>query len=192
VDQRFNDWLAKNNVKVRKTSSAFVISTRLLSVAVTVISLTAVPAIAEENEKEPLAMIELGGASDWSFNSGSGLGPLAGVEFEPIKNWLEIEADIGCLLGNGSAGLETSLVFKKPFDLSDKVELEIGAGPQWTQRINGEGKPGVEFAAELLFWPARDRAYAWFVEPNYTYSFGSEREQSLGLSVGLLIPIRAK
>jgi divalent metal cation (Fe/Co/Zn/Cd) transporter len=34
-----------------------------------------------------------------------------------------------------------------------------------------------------------DRKFGWFVEPSYSYSFNKEHEQSLGVSMGLLIPI---
>jgi hypothetical protein len=43
-----------------------------------------------------------------------------------------------------------------------------------------------------MIWPTKDRKLGWFVEPTYSYSFGREHEQSLGVSVGLLIPIQAK
>ena len=45
-------------------------------------------ALAED--KEPLAIIELGAAGEWGLNSGgSSFGPTAAVEFTPVKNWLE-------------------------------------------------------------------------------------------------------
>jgi hypothetical protein len=83
-----------------------------------------------------------------------------------------------------------NILFKKPFSLSDKVEFMVGAGPQWSQTINGTGKLGAEFALDFMFWPTRDRKYGWFVEPSYSYSFSSEHEQSLGVSFGLLIAIQ--
>jgi hypothetical protein len=145
---------------------------------------------AEEKEKEPFAILELGGAGGWSFGGASSFGPSAAIEFEPIKNWLEIEVGTAPLFGNGHTELDTDILFKKPFSLSDKVEFMVGAGPQWSQTINGTGKLGAEFALDFMFWPTPDRKYGWFVEPSYSYSFGSEHEQSLGVSFGLLVAIQ--
>ena len=66
----------------------------------------------------------------------------------------------------------------------------VGAGPQWSEPFKGD--PG-SFGADLdfMFWPTLDRKYGWFVEPSYSYSFIGSHEQSLGVSVGLLIPIYA-
>jgi hypothetical protein len=155
-------------------------------------ALLAVQAHAEEKEKEPVAIVELGGAGEGSFSGASSFGPSAAVEFEPIRNWLEIEVGTAALFGNGRTEWDTDIVFKKPFTLSDKVEFMVGAGPQWSQPVNGAGKLGAEFALDFMFWPAPDRKLGWFVEPSYSYSFGSDHEQSLGVSFGLLIPIRAE
>lgn len=43
-----------------------------------------------------------------------------------------------------------------------------------------------------MFWPWPDRKFGWFLEPIYGYSFIGGHEQSLGVSVGLLIPVYAK
>jgi hypothetical protein len=58
----------------------------ILLVAISVLSLTVVQAQAAEKEKEPLAIIELGGAGEWGLCGGSSFGPSAAVEFEPIKD----------------------------------------------------------------------------------------------------------
>jgi hypothetical protein len=190
---RISDCAGRWKVKPLRsqTGALRMFSARGLLVIIAVILLSVTPTIAEENEKEPLTIIELGGTGDWNLSGGSRFGPSAGLEFEPIKNWLEIEANVGTLFGNGPDEFETEIMFKKPFSLADKLELEIGAGPQWAQTFNGRGTLGVEFEAEFLFWPTRERNYGWFIEPNYAHSFGSEHEQSLGVSLGLLIPIRA-
>jgi hypothetical protein len=154
-------------------------------------ALLVMQAHAEEKEKEPLAIVELGGAGEWSLSGGSSFGPSAAVEFEPIRNWLEIEVGTAPLFGNGRSEWDTDILFKKPFTLSDKIEFMVGAGPQWSQPFNGAGKLGAEFALDFMFWPTKDRKLGWFIEPSYGYSFGSEHEQSFGVSVGLLIPIPA-
>jgi hypothetical protein len=48
-------------------------------------------------EKEPTAIVELGGAGEWGFPGTSSFGPSAAVEFTPIKDWLEIEAGVAAM-----------------------------------------------------------------------------------------------
>ena len=115
------------------------------------------------------------------------LGPTAAVEFTPIKDWLEIEAGISTLFSGGQPEWSTDLLFKKPFTLSDKVEFMFGVGPEWTFSRDGTKVAG-EIAADFMFWPTPDRKFGWFLEPSYSYSFSQGHEQSLGVSVGLLIP----
>jgi hypothetical protein len=134
--------------------------------------------MAMAGEKEPLAVIELGAASEWGLNGGGhSFGPTAAVEFTPIKNWLVIEPAVAALFHHGQAEWDAGFVFKKPFDLTPSVEFEPGIG--------------AEVVAEFMFWPTRDRKLGWFLEPSYTYAFSNGHEQSLGVSIGLLIPINS-
>lgn len=154
--------------------------------------LTASAAMAED--KEPLAILQLGAAAEWSLNNGGfGVGPTAAVEFEPVKNWLEVETGISTLFSKGQTDWDTNFVFKKPIDLTPFVEFEPGIGPVWIHAV-GKGRTtdaiGAEVIAEFMFWPTLDRKFGWFLEPSYTYSFSNGHEQSLGVSVGLLIPIK--
>jgi hypothetical protein len=162
--------------------------TRTFFVAISLASLLCAEARAEE--KEPFAIVEIGGAGDWGLSGRSSFGPSAAVEFTPIRNWLEIEVGAAPLFGNGHVELDTDVLFKKPFSLSDKVEFMVGAGPEWTYTINGSGKIGAEVALDFMFWPGPERKYGWFVEPSYSHSFSNGHEQSLGMSVGLLIAIQ--
>jgi hypothetical protein len=163
----------------------------ILSIVVTVISLTNVHAwAAEKEDKEPLAIIELGGAGEWGFNGEPIFGPSVAVEFEPIKNWLEIEIGTAPLFNHGHVEWDSDILFKKPFTLSDTVEFMVGAGPHWSQPMNGSAQFGAEFALDFMIWPTRDRRFGWFIEPTYSYSFNGEHEKSLGLSGGLFIPIQ--
>src|SRR5580700_8898327 len=90
-------------------------SARAVFVAVSVVALTAMQAQAEEKEKEPLAIVEIGGSGGWTLSGDSSFGPTVGVEFEPIKNWLEIEIGTGPMFGNGIRERDTDILFKKPF-----------------------------------------------------------------------------
>jgi hypothetical protein len=147
--------------------------------------------LAMAGEKEPLAVVELGTATEWGLNgSGPSFGPMAAVEFTPIKNWLVIEPGVATLFRHGQTEWDAGVVFKKPFDLTPSVEFEPGIGPVWMHMV-GSGKTtiGTEVVAEFMFWPTPDRKIGWFLEPSYTYAFSKSHEQSLGVSIGLLIPI---
>ncbi len=145
---------------------------------------------AQAEDKEPFAEVEIGGASEWSLRGGGiSFGPAVAVEVTPLKDLLEIEAGVAPLFGGGRTEWNTDLLFKKPFTLSDTVEFMIGAGPEWTYTAGGAGKLGAEAALDFQFWPWPERKFGWFLEPSYSYSFGSGHEQSLGVSVGLLIAI---
>ena len=161
-------------------------------VALSVVALTAMQARAEEKEKEPDAIVEIGGSGIWSLSGPFSFGPTAAIEFTPIENWLEIEVGTGPMFGKGISEWDTDILFKKPFTLSDRVEFMIGAGPQWGSAFRGSTNAGVEIAGDFMFWPSPDRKLGWFLEPSYSYSFIGGHEQSLGVSVGLLIPIYGK
>ena len=150
--------------------------------------------IALAEDKEPTAVMELGGAGELGLQDGSSsLGPSLAVEFTPIKDWLEIEAGVSPLFGGGRAEWGTDLLLKKPFDLSDRVEFMFGAGPEWKHTI-GDGKITDSIAGEavldFMFWQSKERTVGWFFEPTYGYDFSRGHEQSLGGTVGLLIAIR--
>jgi hypothetical protein len=110
---------------------------RAIVVALSVLALTAIQARAAEKEKEPDAILEIGGSGDWSVSGPFSFGPTAAIEFTPIENWLEIEVGTGPMFGKGISEWDTDILFKKPFTLSDKVELMIGAGPQWSNAFRG-------------------------------------------------------
>jgi hypothetical protein len=151
------------------------------------------PQASRAEEKEPVAVIQLGGGSEWALsNGGASFGPSATVEFTAVKNWLEVEAGVTSLFKRGRAEWDTGVVFKKPFDLSPSVEFEPGIGPVWMHTVS-TGRTtdslGAELAFEFMIWPTRDRKYGWFVEPGCSYSFGRDHEKSLGVNGGLLISI---
>ena len=149
-------------------------------------------AAAQPKEKEPSAIVELGGAGEWGFKGGSAYGPNLAVEVTPIPDVLELEAGVTPFFSHGQTEWDTDFLFKKPYTLSDTVEFMAGVGPSWSHTLSA-GKTtdtfGAETALDFMFWPWKDRTVGWFIEPSYGYSFGPGREQSLSVSVGLLIPI---
>ncbi|MDR3421458.1 MAG: hypothetical protein P4L80_09500 [Xanthobacteraceae bacterium] len=149
---------------------------------------------AQSEDKEPSAVVAIGAAGEWALQGGgSSFGPAASVEVSAVKEWLEIEAGVSPLLGGGPTQWGTDLLFKKPFALSDSVELEFGVGPEWIHTSDG-GQPidsiAGEVVIELMLWPWPERKFGWYLEPSYGYNFGRGHEQSLGVRAGLLIAIR--
>jgi hypothetical protein len=119
-------------------------------------------------DKEPAAILELGGT--------------AAVEFTPIKEWLEIEAGVTPLFTRHSSEWDTDCLFKKPWTLSKKVELMVGLGPEWvyTRQFGvGRNALAMEGALDFMFWPSPKRKFGWYLEPAH--------ENSLGITGGLLI-----
>ena len=147
----------------------------------------------EEKDREPAAILEVGAAGQWALTHGTpSYGPSLAVEVTPIKDWLEIEAGVTPFFSRGQTEWDTDLIFKKPYDLSKTAEFMFGVGPEWAHTITG-GKSADSIAGEaaldFMFWPWRRRRLGWYLEPTYGYSFGSGHEQSMSLTVGLLIAI---
>ncbi len=148
---------------------------------------------AQSEEKEPVAVVELGGAAGWSLKNGAGgYGPTVAVEVTPIENWLELEAGVTPLFSRHSREWDTDLLFKKPWTFSKKVEFMAGVGPEWVHlRTNGVTTDSVsgEAILDLMVWPSERHRFGWYVEPGYEYNFGRGHEQAAGISGGLLIGI---
>jgi hypothetical protein len=150
------------------------------------------PTASWAEDKEPLALIELGAATERSIQENvSSFGPTVGVEFPVIKGWLEMGIGVSPLFRPGQTEWQTDILFKKPFTLSDKVEFMVGVGPQVSYATFGGGaKIAGEIELEWMIWPSADRRLGWFIAPTYSYSFARGHEQSLGFATGLIIPIR--
>jgi hypothetical protein len=150
-------------------------------------------AFAQLVDKEPAAVVELGGASSWDLKGrGSSFGADVAVEVTPIENWLELEAGVTPLFARHSTEWDTDLLFKKPWTLSKKVEFMAGVGPEWVH-TRQYGVTVNSFAAEavldFMFWPSAKHRFGWYLEPGYDYGFGRGHERSLGITGGLLIAI---
>ena len=145
-------------------------------------------------DKEPAAVVELGGAAGWNLkDGGSSFGPTVAVEVTPIENWLELEAGVTPSFSRHSTEWDTDLLFKKPWSLSEKAEFMLGAGPEWVHtREHGmtTNSIGGGVVLDFMFWPAAKHRFGWYLEPGYQYNFGRGHERSVGISGGLLIAIR--
>ncbi|HEV2500773.1 MAG TPA: hypothetical protein VGY31_14470 [Terriglobia bacterium] len=148
---------------------------------------------AQSGEKEPAAIVELGGAAAKSLTGGgSSFGADVAVEVTPIENWLEIEAGVTPLFARHTTEWDTDVLFKKPWTLSRKAEIMAGLGPEWIH-THAQGvttnSPGGEAALDFMFWPGGKHRFGWYLEPAYDYDFGRGHEQSIGITGGLLIAI---
>jgi hypothetical protein len=179
-------------MKVQADRLHFVRATKFLLVAS--LFLRSKMAFAQSVDKDPVAIVELGGAAGWSLNNGrASFGADAAVEVTPIENWLELEAGVAPLFSrHHSTEWDTDLLFKKPWTLSKKAELVAGLGPEWVHTR----EPGVransiagEAVLDFMFWPGGEHKFGWFLEPGHDYNFARGRERSFGISGGLLIAI---
>jgi hypothetical protein len=85
----------------------------------------------------------------------------------------------------GRAYWDFDFLFRHPFDLSNKVEFEPGIGPTWAS----SGQFGAQASFEFMIWPWQERRFGWFVDPSYGVSFAPGHQQSVGLTIGILIGI---
>ena len=151
----------------------------------------------EEHHPEPVVTIKVGGSFERSVsdytNSG---GPTAALETGLLHDALEMELGSTALLMEGHTTWKTGLILKKPFEITENMEFELGAGPLWFHRAydlgDEEGQrdsAGVEGVAEMVFWPGAHRSLGFYVETGYSYDFGKGHEKAAGAGAGLLIPL---
>jgi hypothetical protein len=149
-------------------------------------------AIGQAEDKEPLAIVEVGGAAQWGLKGGSSFGPTVAVETTPIPDVLELEGGIAILSSRGQTEWDADFLFKKPYTLSDSVEFMFGVGPEWAHTVTHGTTTDLvagEAALDFMYWPWPSRKFGLYLEPSYDYSFGHEHEQSVSISAGLLISI---
>jgi hypothetical protein len=169
---------------VRRTKSLFI----------TALLLTPAATLAQQpDEKESLAVLELGAAGSWNpRNAAFGSGPTAAVELTPVEHWLELEAGVTPLLSRRSTEWSTDLLFKKPWTLSRKIEFMAGAGPEWIHtRESGmsTNSVGAEAVLDFMFWRSPKHRFGWYLEPTYEYKFGPGHEHAIGVNGGILISV---
>ena len=134
------------------------------SIVYGIIAATLFVGIASAEEKEPVAVLQLGGATAWNVLGSGTFGPTASVEFEPIKDNLLIEAGVTPFFDNGGhAEWDFDLVFRHAFELSKKVEFAPGIGPS----LSSSGQFGATASFEFMIWPWQERKFGWFIDPNF-------------------------
>jgi hypothetical protein len=163
---------------------------RYLVVALALFSV--LPAFSQP-EKDPAAILELGGALSVNPKDGtSSYGPSFSAEVTPIEDWLEIEAGTTPLFRSHATEWNTDVIFKKPWTLSRKAEFMAGIGPEWVHSNESGAKPNSiagEAVADFMFWPGGRHKLGCYLEPSYDYDFMRGHEQSISVTGGLLIAI---
>jgi hypothetical protein len=103
------------------------------------VALIASGAAAAEKDKDndPLWVLMVGAAGEWPTHGNFQSGPAPSVEFNVIKDWLEVEVGAAKLFRGSDSEFETEVVFRKPFTLSETAEVMIGLGPIWSK---GKGR----------------------------------------------------
>jgi hypothetical protein len=158
--------------------------------------LSSTPALAQSNDEEPVAVIEIGGVPNRSLTDREwSSGPTVAVEITPVKNWIEIETGITRLSAPHSTEWSADFLLKKPWDLTKTIEVMVGIGPEWVNtKKDGVGINSLagEMVLDFMFWTSAKHKIGWYFEPSYDYSFRAGHERSVGASIGLLIGIPAR
>lgn len=151
----------------------------------------AMAATDEVGEQDHLVILELGATGERELSEHtSHIGPVVGMEIEPIENWLEIELGASTYRSQGATNWEIELPFKKPFRLSDTIEVMPGLGPTWahtTQPGQQSSSWGVEAVIDVFIW--RSKRFGWFFEPSYGIALGSGGRKSVGVTGGLFLAV---
>lgn len=142
----------------------------------------------ETEGPERTIIVGVGGVAEVELGDGSlHLGPNAFVEYEAVKNWIELELSASVLAVHGGREVPIDLLFKKPFRLNRRLELMIGIGPQIVF-VSGTERNGTfvggEVALDFMFWPSRH--VGLWVEPSYEFSFRGSVSHSLTTTGGVI------
>ena len=124
---------------------------RLMMGSIGAVLFFAVPAAAED--KGPSTVLCIGGAGEWGVSDGGqSFGPEIGLEHTIIEHYLEIEVAVSPLFSKGPTEFDTEFLLKKPFDLTDRLEFLVGAGPVWIHKTGVDSVAG-EALVEFVYSP---------------------------------------
>ena len=143
---------------------------------------------AEKSEDDHPLILLVGPAVEKNTVDGSkAYGTSLAIEFTAIEHQLEIEVGTQYLSTSNPKELGAQIIFKKPFELTQDVELGLGLGPAiWRKTSTSDNslQSGVVFVADFMFWTTKK--FGWYISPSYTYGTSSGSDRSAGVSVGLL------
>jgi len=143
-------------------------------------------AAATEKDNDPLWVAMIGAAGEWPTHDTFKNGPSLSIEFDLIKDWLEVEVGSAKLFRGSNSEFETEIVFRKPFTLSETAEVMVGLGPMWSKAKDESWKVGTTFVADFMFWLSPEKKFGWFLEPSYSI-INPGNERSFAVSAGLII-----
>ena len=109
------------------------------------------------------------------------------VEYEAIDNWLELELGVSVFPQHDGAEVSGDLLFKKPFQLTENLELMVGAGPEIVRAIHSPDSGtfgGGETAADFMYWPSRHMGF--WMEPSYDFVFRDGLSHGIGTTGGVI------
>jgi len=147
------------------------------------------PAVnAEKSEDDRPLILLVGPAVEKNTVDGSkAYGTSLAFEFTAIEHYLEIEVGSQYLSSSNPKELGAQIIFKKPFELGQNVELGLGLGPAlWRKTSSPDNslQSGVVFVADFMFWTTKK--VGWYISPSYTFGTSSGGDKSAGVSIGLL------
>jgi hypothetical protein len=141
-----------------------------------------------EEKLDHTLIVGVGGAADLELGDGS-LHPGANVmvEWDAIKNWLEVEVGASVLTAPGGVAVPVDLLVKKPFTLARWAEFMVGVGPEVVRvtGTNGGTYFGGEVALDFMFWPWGRHVGLW-VEPEYDLTYQHGVSSGIGITGGVL------
>ena len=143
----------------------------------------------KELPSEHTIIIGVGGATEYELGNGSfHSGANVMVEWDAIENWLELEVATSLLAADKGIELPVDLIVKKPFRLTQSVELMLGVGPELVRISTPARKTtyaGGQIAVDFMLWPSH--RFGLWVEPTYDLVFRHTLSHGIGSTGGLLV-----
>ena len=142
---------------------------------------------ADESDGAHRAVLEIGAAISAGGSEGTRLGGSIAAEKTVLEDWLELELGISAVTRRGETEIGGSLLFKKPWQLTRRIEFMIGLGPELVHAVGESGgtNPGAVAVLDVMFWPKRN--VGWYLEPGYEIVFQHGSKGSFTATGGLLI-----
>ena len=109
------------------------------------------------------------------------------VEYNAIQDWLELELGVSVLPQGGGAEVSTDFLFKKPFKLTDNLEVMPGIGPEMVRAFHSPDSgtfAAGETVADFMYWPSQH--VGLWMEPSYDFVFRDGVAHGIGTTGGLI------
>ena len=110
------------------------------------------------------------------------------VEYNAIENWLELELGLSMFPQSGGVELSSDFLFKKPFQLTDRLECMLGGGPELVRAVHTPDSGtfmGGETVADFMYWPW-EHIGLW-AEPSYDFVFRNGVSHGIGATAGIIL-----